>query len=150
MFRSLFKKRLIRTLSPRTQSLRRRPSARPHLESLEDRCVPTTGVERRHPQRRGNGLEQWVQLRALPTQCDNGRYVAFVSTGTDVVANFVDGNTHDPSAADLFVRDLQTGVTTLVSINRLGTASADDGPDRRVGHQRLTAVTSSSRAVPPI
>src|SRR5262249_30552769 len=48
-----------------------------------------------------------------------GRYVAFVSFATDLVANDANGT------GDVFVRDLWTGTTTLVSVNQAGTASAN-------------------------
>ncbi|HZR81298.1 MAG TPA: hypothetical protein VFD92_09410 [Candidatus Binatia bacterium] len=41
----------------------------------------------------------------------NGRYVLFGSHASDLVAN---------DANDAFVRDLRTGTTTLVSVNRTG------------------------------
>lgn len=47
----------------------------------------------------------------------NGRFVAFVSEASDLVANDTNGG------ADLFVRNLDTGTTTLVTINSGGTAS---------------------------
>ncbi|PWT81241.1 MAG: hypothetical protein C5B44_04105 [Acidobacteria bacterium] len=47
----------------------------------------------------------------------DGRYVAFVSGATDLVAN-------DPGLTqDVFVRDTQLGTTTLVSVNGSGTSS---------------------------
>lgn len=48
----------------------------------------------------------------------DGRYVAFLSQATDLVAGVTDvsGNQFD-----LFVRDMQTGVTQLASINAAGT-----------------------------
>jgi hypothetical protein len=48
----------------------------------------------------------------------NGRFVTFRSRATDLVNN--DTNNTD----DVFLRDTQTGQTRLLSINRLGTASA--------------------------
>jgi VCBS repeat-containing protein len=51
---------------------------------------------------------------------DNGRYVVFDSTASNLVTN--DTN----NAPDVFVRDLQTGSTTLVSANSSGTASGND------------------------
>src|SRR5437016_7665450 len=51
----------------------------------------------------------------------SGRYVAFESVATDLV-NRVDTN----NTNDVFLRDLQTGVTTLVSVNRFGTATGND------------------------
>jgi hypothetical protein len=50
----------------------------------------------------------------------NGRYVVFASPA----ANFVDGDTNE--ARDVFVRDLQTGQTTRVSVNSDG-VQADEG-----------------------
>src|SRR5437588_2127810 len=49
-----------------------------------------------------------------------GRYVVFQSVATDLV-NIVDSN----NTSDVFLRDLQTGVTTLVSVNRFGTAAGN-------------------------
>src|SRR6266446_2317677 len=51
----------------------------------------------------------------------SGRYVAFESVATDLV-NTVDTN----NTNDVFLRDLLTGVTTLVSVNRFGTATGND------------------------
>jgi Tol biopolymer transport system component len=55
-----------------------------------------------------NGMSQKPALSA------DGRYVAFVSASTNLVAG--DGN----GVADAFVRDLQTGVTTLVHKSSTG------------------------------
>lgn len=52
-----------------------------------------------------------------PSISANGRWVSFASVAEDLVAN--DGN----GAEDVFVRDLQTGTTTLVSIDRQGSSS---------------------------
>src|SRR5438105_6146522 len=51
-----------------------------------------------------------------------GRYVAFESLATDLVPD-ADSN----NSKDVFVRDLQTGKTTLVSVNRFGTRTGN-GP----------------------
>jgi Tol biopolymer transport system component len=48
----------------------------------------------------------------------DGRFVAFESRASDLVANDTNG-----IGSDVFVRDLQTGMTTLVSVNRFGTSS---------------------------
>lgn len=48
---------------------------------------------------------------------DNGRYVAFTSFANNITTN--DTNT----SPDVFLRDLQTNITRLVSINAAGTAS---------------------------
>ena len=50
----------------------------------------------------------------------DGRFVAFTSFASDLVANDTNGTTKD-----LFVRDLQLGTTTLVSVNRFGTGSGN-------------------------
>lgn len=47
----------------------------------------------------------------------NGRYVLFSSTATDLVAGITDANGVD----DIFLRDMVTGTTELVSINADGT-----------------------------
>jgi Tol biopolymer transport system component len=49
----------------------------------------------------------------------DGRYVVFLSYASDLVTNDTGGG------ADVFLRDLQAGVTTLVSRNRQGTRSGD-------------------------
>jgi hypothetical protein len=55
-----------------------------------------------------------------PAISADGRFVAFSSTASDlVVANDTNGT------ADVFVRDLQLGTTTLVSVNRFGTGSGN-------------------------
>jgi hypothetical protein len=54
-----------------------------------------------------------------PSITSDGRYVAFDSSASDLVSN--DTN----AAADVFVRDLVAGTTTLVSVNTAGTASGN-------------------------
>ncbi|HTE20091.1 MAG TPA: hypothetical protein VK689_17130, partial [Armatimonadota bacterium] len=49
----------------------------------------------------------------------DGRYVVFFSDATDLVPNDTNGMT------DVFVRDMETNTTTLVSVNLGGTASAE-------------------------
>jgi hypothetical protein len=61
----------------------------------------------------GNGASQ------RPVISSDGRYVAFDSLATDLT-NTPDAN----GGADVFERDLQTGTTTLVSINQSGTGAA--------------------------
>lgn len=51
----------------------------------------------------------------------NGRFVAFHSRANDLV-DFIDTN----NRTDVFVRDLQTGVTELVSVNDAGTDSGNN------------------------
>lgn len=61
----------------------------------------------------GNGDSQKPAISA------DGRYVAFQSRASNLVAN--DSNTF----LDVFVRDMQTGITTLVSVNSTGTGSGN-------------------------
>ena len=61
----------------------------------------------------GNSNSWWPSdQRGLP-------FVAFQSLASDLVANDINGT------FDVFVRDLQTGTTALVSINRFGTGSGN-------------------------
>jgi Tol biopolymer transport system component len=61
----------------------------------------------------------------------DGRYVAFVSTATNLVSHDING------IADIFVRDLQAGTTTLVSVGAVtnsnppvtGTATSSESPE---------------------
>ncbi len=62
----------------------------------------------------GNGMSE------VPSISANGRYVAFDSSASDLAPNDTNGTN------DIFVRDLKTGTTTLVSVNRAGTASGND------------------------
>src|SRR5437867_9901852 len=55
-----------------------------------------------------------------------GRFVAFVSDATDLVANDANGN------SDVFVRDLKAGTTTLISVNSAGTGSGNGSSDSPV------------------
>ena len=66
----------------------------------------------------GNGSSVFGGMSA------NGRYVLFESEGSDLVAN--DAN----SLSDVFVRDIITGTTLLVSVKATGTATAN-------GHSHL-------------
>jgi hypothetical protein len=68
----------------------------------------------------GNGITQQSPNSLSPPQISaNGRFVAFASWASDLVPN--DSNGH----ADVFVRDLRTGVTELVSVNRDGIRSGN-------------------------
>jgi len=59
----------------------------------------------------------------VPVISRDGRLVAFVSGATDLVAGFVDGN--GEGGRDVFVHDVMTGSTTLVSVNGTGSASGN-------------------------
>lgn len=52
----------------------------------------------------------------------DGRFVVFISEASDLVTNVRDGN----FSPDVYVRDLQTGVTELVSVNLTGRASGNN------------------------
>ena len=56
-----------------------------------------------------------------PSVSADGRFVAFSSEAANLTAYDTNG------AADVFVRDLQHGTTTLVSVNRAGTGGGNDG-----------------------
>lgn len=64
-----------------------------------------------------------------PVLSANGRFIAFSSTAHNLTAN--DNN----DINDAFVRDLKTGITTLVSINPAGTASSNGN----IAHLRMSA-----------
>jgi len=73
----------------------------------------------------GNGKSGVRTLTATIVQSDlslsaNGRHVVFTSSASDLVANDTNGK------EDVFVRDLQTGVTTLVSANSAGTSGGNN------------------------
>ncbi|PYU99124.1 MAG: hypothetical protein DMG10_26205 [Acidobacteria bacterium] len=65
---------------------------------------------------------------------DDGRFVAFGSYAGDLVANDTNGG------GDVFVRDLKTGTTTLVSVNRAGTDSGN-------GFSIAAAISADGRLV---
>jgi Tol biopolymer transport system component len=62
-----------------------------------------------------NGLDSAVGPSAEPLISSDGRYVAFASEANNLISS--DTN----QTRDVFVRDLQTGITLLVSTNRTGT-----------------------------
>lgn len=53
----------------------------------------------------------------------NGRYVAFASTATNLVAGYTN------AAADVYVRDLQANTTTLISVNASGKGGGNGDSD---------------------
>jgi len=66
-----------------------------------------------------NGVTSGSGLSFDPVISGDGRYVVFVSSAPDLVAN--DSN----NATDVFVRDLQTGATALVSVRTDGLNSGN-------------------------
>jgi Tol biopolymer transport system component len=71
----------------------------------------------------GNSSGSWL-VAFSPVISRDGRFVAFSSNASDLTANDTNGGT-----SDVFVRDLQLGTTTLVSINRFGTGSGNSFSD---------------------
>ncbi len=67
----------------------------------------------------GNDGTQGNLMSYEPVISGNGRYVAFTSCATNLSGG--DAN----KGSDVFVRDLQAGQTTLVSVNRLGTGTGN-------------------------
>ncbi len=80
----------------------------------------------------GGGSTNWSSRGSVMTP--DGRYVAFVSTATNLVA--VDTN----NIADVFVRDLQAGTTTLASVGAVLSPNSD---------VNLPASTSESPEITP-
>jgi Tol biopolymer transport system component len=82
----------------------------------------------------GNGVSYNPSLSA------DGRYAAYQSSASDVVAD--DNNGTD----DVYVRDLETGAVTLVSVNRFGTATGNrgSGTPRISAGGRFVVFTSSA------
>ena len=61
-----------------------------------------------------------------PVLSADGRFVAYESTATNLVANDTNAGLQDGRLSDVFVRDLQLGVTHLVSVNHAGTDSGGE------------------------
>ena len=71
-----------------------------------------------------NGLADANAMSTDPSISGDGRYVAFTSYASNLVA----GYTKPPGAIgspDVFSRDLQTGITTLVSVSADGTSAGN-------------------------
>lgn len=64
----------------------------------------------------------FVQLKSAGQWSEDGRYFAFVTT-----TNLISGDTNGLS--DVYLRDLQTGTLTLLSLNQQRTGSADAASD---------------------
>jgi len=60
----------------------------------------------------------------------DGRFIVYLSRASDLVFNDTNGkNSSGSGCEDVFVRDVQLGVTTLISANATGTASANGCSD---------------------
>jgi Tol biopolymer transport system component len=68
----------------------------------------------------GAGTDSGDSISSLPRLSPGGTKVAFVSRATNL------GPTDTNDASDVYLRDLTTGVTSLVSVNAAGTDSGDD------------------------
>jgi len=82
----------------------------------------------------------------------NGRYVAFTSAATNLVANDTNG------IADVYVRDLQAGTTTLVSVGALtnlnppimGTATSSESPEITPDGRYVAFYSTATNLVPKV
>jgi Tol biopolymer transport system component len=82
----------------------------------------------------------------------DGRYVAFTSAATNLVANDTNG------IADVFVSDLQAGTTTLVSVGALtnsnppitGTATSSESPEITPNGRYVAFVSAATNLVPGV
>lgn len=88
-----------------------------------------------------------------PVLSSDGRFVAFDSYATDLVTGVQ--NNHDPhfpnTFTDVYLRDLQTGTTTLVSTDATGTGTGDYSSAQPVvsADGRFVAFSSSSDDLVP-
>ncbi len=63
-----------------------------------------------------------------PVISGNGQFVVFQSYASDLVSGTLDGN----GLPDIYERNLLTGITTLVSVNKTGTAAGSGTSDQAV------------------
>src|SRR4030095_13944810 len=84
-------------------------------------------------------------LSGFQSVTPDGRFVAFASDANDLVPN--DSN----ALRDVFVRDLQAGTTTLVSVNNAGTdgGNGDSTPPAISGDGRFVAFESDANDLGP-
>lgn len=81
---------------------------------------------------------------ANPSISDDGRWVVFDSLASDLVTNDNDGITE--TARDVFLRNLETNTTTLVSSNSASTGSGNFASSRASINGNGTAVVFQSQA----
>ncbi|MEJ0089285.1 MAG: hypothetical protein WDM80_06000 [Limisphaerales bacterium] len=90
----------------------------------------------------GNGVSRGSTLTP------DGRYVAFTSAATNLVANDTNG------IADVFVRDLQTGVTRLASVNAKAASSysvlGSESPEISADGRYVAFYTVATNLVPGV
>jgi len=97
-----------------------------------DRLTHTTVVVSVTP---GGAMPNSYSL--FPSVSDDGRYVAFSSCATDLVAN--DGNTY----CDIFVRDMQSGTTQLASPGHNGAGADGNSYESRISGDGSTIAFAS-------
>lgn len=85
-----------------------------------------------------NGLSGSSESRD-PVMTPDGRYVAFTSAATDLVSGDTNG------IPDVFVRDLQSNLTTLVSIGAMPTSGSSISP--YIGSSETPEITPDGRYV---
>lgn len=79
-----------------------------------------------------------------PSLSDDGRYIAFASSATNLVAEDTNGK------ADVFIRDLQAGTTTRVSVNSSGVEAIGGGYNPDIsGDGRYVVFLSKSSNLDP-
>jgi Tol biopolymer transport system component len=101
--------------------------------SLDPTKTDTNGIADVYRRHLPTGITTLVSVNTTGTTAGNGgcpgsgyvristdgRYVAFVSEATNLVSGIT-----DTTANDIFVRDMQTGTTSLATVNAAGTAAA--------------------------
>lgn len=73
----------------------------------------------------GNGTSNGLGAANFPLLSADGRYVIFNSHASNLVAGYVDGNAQGFQQQDLFLRDLQLGLTKALNVNQSGTATGN-------------------------
>jgi hypothetical protein len=94
----------------------------------------------------------WYRLARGSVMNGNGRYVAFVSTASDLVP----GDTN--SISDVFVRDLQAGTTTLASVGATtnsnppiaGSVSSSESPEITPDGRYVVFYSTATNLVPGV
>jgi Tol biopolymer transport system component len=81
-----------------------------------------------------HGTDSGAGYSIMPMISADGRFVAFESQSDDLVVTDTNGT------MDVFVRDLQSGSTTLVSVNK-------DGTDSGTGNSYVSAISADGRFV---
>ena len=120
----------------RSWSMLRFARVRPAVESLEDRKLMAASLVTFN----ATGVAGANNDSTDPDISTNGRFVVFASRATDLVS------TDTNATQDIFLRDLQTGVTQLISVssNGLGTGNADSSDPSVSDNGRYVVFTSTA------